>query len=110
MGLYSSEVIYTGPRQVTITVKETKTETTGLPVATDVSSHITETYSGTSRLEGPAASSATKELDDLMASLSDFKVCYLVGCQRSMLISIVIKFVFIWIVCIVGIVDKLMVL
>lgn len=64
-------------------MKETKTETTGLPVSTDVSSHITETYSGTSRLGGPAASSATKELDDLMASLSDFKVCQIFHSYRN---------------------------
>lgn len=67
-------MIYAGPRQVTITVKETKTETTGIPVPNEISSHATDSYSSASRISGPAASSATKELDDLMASLSDFKV------------------------------------
>lgn len=66
--LLCSEVIYTGPRKVTITVKETKTET-GFPGETElISSHVTTTR------RGPGASSATRELDDLMASLSDFKV------------------------------------
>lgn len=61
-------MIYTGPRKVTITVKETKTET-GFPGETElISSHVTTTR------RGPGASSATRELDDLMASLSDFKV------------------------------------
>lgn len=50
---------------MTITVKETKTETTGIPLASD--------GYGTQRV---TASSATKELDDLMASLSDFKVSH----------------------------------
>lgn len=63
-----SEVIYTGPRKVTITVKETKTET-GFPGDTElISSHVTTQRSA------PAASSATRELDDLMATLSDLKV------------------------------------
>lgn len=61
-------MIYTGPKKVTITVKETKTET-GFPGETElISSHVTTTR------RGPGASSATRELDDLMASLSDFKV------------------------------------
>ncbi|KAF5298160.1 hypothetical protein FQA39_LY02584 [Lamprigera yunnana] len=67
--LNAGEVIYTGPKKVTITVKETKTET-GYPGDVElVSSHIT-----TSHHAPPAASTATRELDDLMASLSDFKV------------------------------------
>ncbi|GLV32740.1 Paxillin [Carabus blaptoides fortunei] len=70
----NGEMIYAGPRQVTITVKETKTETTGIPVPNEISSHATDSYSSTTRIGGPAASSATKELDDLMASLSDFKI------------------------------------
>lgn len=62
------EVIYSGPKKVTITVKETKTET-GCPGSTElVSTHVTTTS------HAPAASSATRELDDLMATLSDFKV------------------------------------
>ncbi|RZC32829.1 paxillin, partial [Asbolus verrucosus] len=65
--LNSGEVIYTGPRKVTITVKETKTET-GYPGETElISSHITTSTA-------PAASTATRELDDLMASLSGIKV------------------------------------
>ncbi|XP_066245808.1 leupaxin-like isoform X2 [Euwallacea similis] len=57
------DVIYEGPKKVVITVKETKTET-GFPGETDlISSHTTRT-----------ASSATRELDDLMASLSNIKV------------------------------------
>lgn len=57
-------MIYTGPKKVVITVKETKTET-GYPGETElISSHVTQTH----------ASSATKELDDLMASLSSIKV------------------------------------
>nr|CAH7746129.1 unnamed protein product [Callosobruchus chinensis] len=60
--LNSGEVIYTGPKKVTITVKETKTET-GFPGETElISSHVTTTHT-------PAASTATRELDDLMASL-----------------------------------------
>ncbi|XP_050509329.1 paxillin isoform X1 [Diabrotica virgifera virgifera] len=62
--LNSGDVIYTGPKKVVITVKETKTET-GYPGETElISSHVTHT----------AASSATRELDDLMASLSNIKV------------------------------------
>nr|CAH7746133.1 unnamed protein product [Callosobruchus chinensis] len=65
--LNSGEVIYTGPKKVTITVKETKTET-GFPGETElISSHVTTTHT-------PAASTATRELDDLMASLSNIKV------------------------------------
>lgn len=56
-------MIYAGPKKVVITVKETKTET-GFPGETElVSAHATR-----------AASSATRELDDLMASLSNIKV------------------------------------
>ncbi|KAK5645183.1 hypothetical protein RI129_006483 [Pyrocoelia pectoralis] len=67
--LNAGEVIYTGPKKVTITVKETKTET-GYPGDVElVSSHITTTHHAP-----PAASTATRELDDLMATLSDFKV------------------------------------
>ena len=63
-----SEMIYSGPRKVTITVKETKTET-GYPGDTElISTHVSAVQTP------PAASSATRELDDLMASLSDFKV------------------------------------
>lgn len=63
-------MIYTGPKKVTITVKETKTET-GYPGETElVSTHVTTTS------KAPAASTATRELDDLMATLSDFKVSY----------------------------------
>ncbi|KAH1003085.1 hypothetical protein HUJ05_011029 [Dendroctonus ponderosae] len=59
----ASDVIYAGPKKVVITVKETKTET-GFPGETElVSAHTTR-----------AASSATRELDDLMASLSNIKV------------------------------------
>ncbi|CAH1969316.1 unnamed protein product [Acanthoscelides obtectus] len=65
--LNSGEVIYTGPKKVTITVKETKTET-GFPGETElISSQVTTTHA-------PAASTATRELDDLMASLSNIKV------------------------------------
>ncbi|XP_030760404.1 leupaxin isoform X4 [Sitophilus oryzae] len=66
--LYLEEdVIYTGPKKVVITVKETKTET-GFPGETElISSHVTATHA-------PAASSATRELDDLMADLSNIKV------------------------------------
>ncbi|CAH1131790.1 unnamed protein product [Ceutorhynchus assimilis] len=61
--LNQSDVIYAGPKKVVITVKETKTET-GFPGDTElISSHTTR-----------AASSATRELDDLMASLSSIKV------------------------------------
>lgn len=50
-----------------ITVKETKTET-GYPGETElISSQVTATHV-------PAASAATRELDDLMASLSNIKV------------------------------------
>ncbi|XP_060529646.1 leupaxin isoform X2 [Cylas formicarius] len=66
--LNSGEVIYTGPKKVVITVKETKTET-GFPGDTElISSHVTATQ------VPQAASSATRELDDLMASLSNIKV------------------------------------
>ncbi|XP_071057680.1 leupaxin isoform X2 [Onthophagus taurus] len=62
--LNAGEVIYTGPKKVTITVKETKTET-GFPGETElISRDVTRVHT----------SSATRELDDLMASLSDFKV------------------------------------
>ncbi|XP_076253215.1 paxillin isoform X4 [Rhynchophorus ferrugineus] len=65
--LNQGDVIYTGPKKVVITVKETKTET-GFPGETElISSHVTAT-------QVPAASSATRELDDLMASLSNIKV------------------------------------
>ncbi|XP_008192951.1 paxillin isoform X2 [Tribolium castaneum] len=65
--LNPGEVIYAGPKKVTITVKETKTET-GYPGETElISSHI-------STSTAPAASTATRELDDLMASLSGIKV------------------------------------
>ncbi|XP_063907699.1 leupaxin isoform X1 [Zophobas morio] len=65
--LNSGDVIYTGPKKVTITVKETKTET-GYPGETElISSHVTTSTA-------PAASSATRELDYLMASLSGIKV------------------------------------
>uniref|UniRef100_A0AAR5Q693 LIM zinc-binding domain-containing protein n=1 Tax=Dendroctonus ponderosae TaxID=77166 RepID=A0AAR5Q693_DENPD len=61
--LDQGDVIYAGPKKVVITVKETKTET-GFPGETElVSAHTTR-----------AASSATRELDDLMASLSNIKV------------------------------------
>lgn len=61
-------MIYSGPKKVTITVKETKTET-GYPGDTELmTTRITKMRSPT------AASSATKELDDLMATLSDIKV------------------------------------
>jgi hypothetical protein len=64
---YYRDVFYSGPRKVTITVKETKTET-GYPGETElISSHITTSTA-------PAASTATRELDDLMASLSGIKV------------------------------------
>ncbi|XP_019878106.2 leupaxin-like isoform X2 [Aethina tumida] len=63
----SGDVIYTGPKKVTITVKETKTET-GFPGETElISQHVVATHA-------PAASSATRELDDLMADLSNIKV------------------------------------
>ncbi|CAH1154186.1 unnamed protein product [Phaedon cochleariae] len=63
----TGDVIYTGPKKVVITVKETKTET-GFPGETElISSHVTTT-------QVPAASTATRELDDLMASLSNAKV------------------------------------
>ncbi|KAK9696427.1 LIM domain [Popillia japonica] len=73
--LNAGDVIYSGPKKVTITcntysitVKETKTETS-FPGETElVSTHRSVTHTP------PAASSATRELDDLMASLSDFKV------------------------------------
>lgn len=62
-----SEVIYTGPQKVTITVKETKTET-GFPGETElISSEVTTSKT-------PAASKATRELEELMASLSTSKV------------------------------------
>nr|XP_022912529.1 paxillin-like [Onthophagus taurus] len=65
--LNAGEVIYTGPKKVTITVKETKTET-GFPGETElISRDVTRVHT----------SSATRELDDLMASLSDFKVSFL---------------------------------
>ncbi|XP_074031270.1 paxillin isoform X2 [Leptinotarsa decemlineata] len=65
--LNSGNVIYEGPKKVVITVKETKTET-GYPGETElISSQVTATHS-------PAASTATRELDDLMASLSNIKV------------------------------------
>ncbi|KAL5280052.1 TGFB1I1 family protein [Megaselia abdita] len=67
-------------RHVTITVKETKSEKMsgpqGGPVAT-LEEEITEKkdlYTHAPPNNSPFASSATKELDDLMASLSDFKV------------------------------------
>ncbi|XP_018336375.1 paxillin isoform X2 [Agrilus planipennis] len=65
--LNAGEVIYTGPKKVTITVKETRTET-GFPAETElISTEVTATHA-------PAASSATRELDDLMATLSDCKI------------------------------------
>ncbi|XP_044734504.1 leupaxin-like isoform X3 [Chrysoperla carnea] len=70
-----SGATHTLPRQVTITVKETKTETTGgyptTPRSLETQHHVASSNYVTST---PAASSATKELDDLMASLSDFKI------------------------------------
>ncbi|CAH0555771.1 unnamed protein product [Brassicogethes aeneus] len=63
----SGDVIYAGPKKVVITVKETKTET-GFPGETElISQHVVQTHA-------PAASSATRELDDLMADLSNIKV------------------------------------
>ncbi|CAH0555772.1 unnamed protein product [Brassicogethes aeneus] len=62
----SGDVIYAGPKKVVITVKETKTET-GFPGETElISQHVVQTHA-------PAASSATRELDDLMADLSNIK-------------------------------------
>jgi paxillin len=102
-GVSNNENLTPGPphggRHVTITVRETTTEKiSGSPVG-DSTSPTTPIYGGhnnnnqsminqqiTSQTRhnvvntsapgysGPAASSATKELDDLMASLSDFKV------------------------------------
>ncbi|XP_045475431.1 leupaxin isoform X2 [Harmonia axyridis] len=64
--LDSGEVIYTGPQKVTITVKETITET-GLPGETElISSEVTTS-------KAPAASKATRELEELMASLTTSK-------------------------------------
>ncbi|KAG5896459.1 hypothetical protein JTB14_002600 [Gonioctena quinquepunctata] len=64
--LNSGDVIYAGPKKVVITVKETKTET-GYPGETElISAQVTATHT-------PAASTATRELDDLMASLSNIK-------------------------------------
>ncbi|CAG9759708.1 unnamed protein product [Ceutorhynchus assimilis] len=59
--LDQGDVIYTGPKKVIITVKETKTET-GFPGETELISAQT------------TASSATRELDDLMDSLSSMKL------------------------------------
>ena len=60
-------MIYTGPKKVVITVKETKPET-GFPGETElISTEVTASHPS-------AASSATRELDDLMASLSNIKV------------------------------------
>ncbi|KAK9881781.1 hypothetical protein WA026_017299 [Henosepilachna vigintioctopunctata] len=64
--LDAGDVIYSGPQKVTITVKETKTET-GFPGETElISSHVTTS-------KAPAASKATRELEELMASLSTNK-------------------------------------
>lgn len=52
---------------MTITVKETKTET-DFPSESEL---IQQTYT---QSKAPAASTATKELDDLMDSLSEIKV------------------------------------
>ncbi|XP_065156116.1 leupaxin isoform X2 [Atheta coriaria] len=65
--LNGGEVIYSGPKRVTITVKETKTET-DFPSESEL---IQQTYT---QSKAPAASTATKELDDLMDSLSEIKV------------------------------------
>lgn len=71
-----------GGKHVTITVRETKTERltpvnqnyhTGPLGNQDIERQIIQTQQNSSTL-APRASSATKELDDLMASLSDFKV------------------------------------
>ncbi|CAG9860622.1 unnamed protein product [Phyllotreta striolata] len=75
--LNAGEQIYTGPKKVVITVKETKTET-GFPGDTDlVSSHVTQT----------AASTATRELDDLMASLSNIKGAEQTGMTEDIFIE-----------------------
>lgn len=64
---------------MTITVRETKTERL-TPVNQNYQSgplgneHIERQIIQNSSSVAPRASSATKELDDLMASLSDFKV------------------------------------
>ncbi|XP_067621922.1 leupaxin isoform X2 [Eurosta solidaginis] len=65
-------------RHVSITVRETKTETLGADgpvglVDKEIVQHK-ETYLSNQASPAGYASSATKELDDLMASLSDFKV------------------------------------
>lgn len=60
-----------GGKHVTITVRETKTER--LTPGPDVERQIIQSNYN-SQYNAPRASSATKELDDLMASLSDFKV------------------------------------
>lgn len=72
-----------GGKHVTITVRETKTERltpinqnyhSGQIGNQEIERQIIQTQQNSSAL-APRASSATKELDDLMASLSDFKVC-----------------------------------
>lgn len=60
-----------GGKHVTITVRETKTERIN---PTNDSYQDIDRYIVKSNSMAPRASSATKELDDLMASLSDFKV------------------------------------
>ncbi|XP_017775379.1 PREDICTED: paxillin isoform X3 [Nicrophorus vespilloides] len=68
--LNAGEVFYQGPRKVTITVKETKTEA-GYPGETElVTRHVSQVRS----TPPPAASNATRELDDLMDTLSEIKV------------------------------------
>lgn len=52
-----------GTKHVTVTVKETVVEPVGQQIKPQ---HAIHTH----------ASNTTRELDDLMASLSDFKVCY----------------------------------
>ncbi|XP_037042323.1 leupaxin isoform X3 [Bradysia coprophila] len=63
-----------GGKHVTITVRETKTERL-TPVNTpSPQANVERQIVQTQQSGAPFASSATKELDDLMASLSDFKI------------------------------------
>lgn len=62
-----------GGKHVTITVRETTTERIN-PTNQQYQDIDRQIIKSNSQSYAPRASSATKELDDLMASLSDFKV------------------------------------
>ncbi|KAI9578765.1 hypothetical protein GQX74_009339, partial [Glossina fuscipes] len=74
-------------RHVTITVRETKTENVNAPESRSSKEEVIKhkDFIQNNAIHQSYASSATKELDDLMASLSDFKV---ILATKSSIVSI----------------------